>query len=69
MYFFNRQILSFLALCLMALLVGGFVPNHANAASQNPKCLAGLMPEVRLRKIHIVRPDLIPYPIVYEIDC
>lgn len=26
-------------------------------------------PEVRLRKLHIVRPDLIPYPIEYEIVC
>jgi hypothetical protein len=26
-------------------------------------------PEVRLRKLHLVRPDLIPYPIYYEIYC
>jgi hypothetical protein len=26
-------------------------------------------PEVRLRKLHLVRPDLIPYPIAYEIYC
>ncbi len=26
-------------------------------------------PEVRLRKLHLVRPDLIPYPIVYEVYC
>jgi len=25
--------------------------------------------EVRLRKLHLVRPDLIPYPIAYEIYC
>jgi hypothetical protein len=30
---------------------------------------AGLLPEVRLRKLHLVRPDLIPYPIAYEIYC
>ena len=28
-----------------------------------------LFPEVRLRKLHLVRPDLIPYPILYEIYC
>ncbi|HEY1922743.1 MAG TPA: hypothetical protein VGG44_08245 [Tepidisphaeraceae bacterium] len=25
--------------------------------------------EVRLRRLHLVRPDLIPYPIAYEIIC
>jgi hypothetical protein len=28
-----------------------------------------LGPEVRLRKIHLVRPDLISYPLCYEIYC
>ena len=28
-----------------------------------------LTPEVRLRKLHLVRPDLIPYPIAYEVCC
>ena len=26
-------------------------------------------PEVRLRKLHLVRPDLIQYPIAYEVYC
>jgi hypothetical protein len=26
-------------------------------------------PEVRLRKLHLVGPDLIPYPIEYEVVC
>ena len=43
------------------------------ASSPTPKSTASVasafMPEVRLRKIHLVRPDLIPYPISYEIDC
>jgi hypothetical protein len=25
--------------------------------------------EVRLRKLHLVRPDLIPYPVAYEVYC
>ena len=31
--------------------------------------VAGLRPETRLRKLHLVRPDLIPYPIAYEVYC
>lgn len=32
--------------------------------------LAGrVRPEVRLRKLHLVRPDLIPYPIAYDVYC
>jgi hypothetical protein len=30
---------------------------------------ASMLPEVRLRKLHLVRPDLIPYPIAYEVFC
>ncbi len=26
-------------------------------------------PEVRLRKMHLVRPDLIPYPISFDVYC
>ena len=31
--------------------------------------VSGMYPEVRLRKLHLVRPDLIPYPIAYEVCC
>jgi hypothetical protein len=31
--------------------------------------VATLPPEVHLRRIHLVRPDLIPYPIAYEMVC
>ena len=34
----------------------------------NPQVAAGLI-EVRIRRLHLVRPDLIPYPIAYEIIC
>jgi hypothetical protein len=27
------------------------------------------LPEVRMRKLHLVRPDLIPYPIAYDVYC
>ena len=39
------------------------------AASRQPDALAGIRPETRLRKLHLVRPDLIPYPIAYEVYC
>jgi hypothetical protein len=38
-----------------------------SAAGEQPQ--AGMYPEVRLRKLHLVRPDLIPYPIAYEVCC
>lgn len=31
--------------------------------------IASLLPEVRLRKLHLVRPDLILYPIAYDVYC
>ena len=42
----------------------------AAAVSPSPRMmLAHLPPEVRLRKLHLVRPDLIQYPILYEVYC
>ena len=40
-------------------------PSSANPADSQ----AVYRPEVRLRKLHLVRPDLIPYPIAYEVYC
>jgi hypothetical protein len=40
-----------------------------DAAAQADSSLAGIRPEGRLRKLHLVRPDLIPYPIAYEVYC
>ncbi len=31
--------------------------------------VAGWTPEGRLRKLHLVRPDLIPYPLAIEVWC
>ena len=44
------------------------VPTSDKNASAGPAVTA-LPPEVRLRKLHLVRPDLIPYPIAYEVVC
>lgn len=45
----------------------------ATPPAQNTSALdqsvAGIRPEGRLRKLHLVRPDLIPYPIAYEVYC
>jgi len=53
------------------LLIGG--RSHSSERSALPDGattpLAKLPPEVRLRKLHLVRPDLIQYPICYEVYC
>jgi len=61
---------------LLLLAVAGFAllaPQGASTApsqpASNPDALAGIRPETRLRKLHLVRPDLIPYPIAYEVYC
>ena len=41
--------------------------NRPSAAESD--AVAGIRPETRLRKLHLVRPDLIPYPIAYEVYC
>jgi hypothetical protein len=55
-----------LAVCLLA---APFVPPTQTTASTGETPMAGFHPEVRLRKLHLVRPDLIPYPIAYEVCC
>ena len=55
-----------LAVCLFA---GPFIPSSSAAASKGETPLAGWHQEVRLRKLHLVRPDLIPYPIAFEVCC
>ena len=61
---------------LLLLAVGGlfFVsPQSRSTASpalhRGTDAVAGFRPETRLRKLHLVRPDLIPYPIAYEVYC
>jgi len=45
--------------------------SSARPSSDTPKSggIASFRPEVRLRKLHLVRPDLIPYPIEYDYYC
>lgn len=34
-----------------------------------PETVAGLLPEARMRKLHLVRPDLVSYPLAMEVIC
>ena len=42
-------------------------PSDAGAALEGSE--SARIREGRLRKLHLVRPDLIPYPIAYEVYC
>lgn len=58
----------FTRLILLALLaLPALSPAPASSSSRGESPTAGA--EVRLRKLHLVRPDLIPYPIAYEVCC
>jgi len=58
------------AVCLLsATLIPPQSAASSAASSKGETPLAGMHPEVRLRKLHLVRPDLIPYPIAYEVCC
>ena len=53
-------------------LMGGSTPASApatNDATSQLEAITSLRPEVRLRKLHLVRPDLIQYPLAYDIYC
>lgn len=56
---------------LIALLLVGMCSTGGSGAGSTSADgrVAHLMPEVRLRKIHLVRPDLIPFPLNYEVYC
>lgn len=57
----------------LSLAVPGRPIEPATAPARQPAVgeveSAGIRPEGRLRKLHLVRPDLIPYPIAYEVYC
>ncbi|HZL33869.1 MAG TPA: hypothetical protein VFC78_01085 [Tepidisphaeraceae bacterium] len=48
---------------------GSAAPDNAAGLDSQSPLARSFYPEVRLRKLHLVRPDLIPYPIAYEIYC
>ena len=58
-------------LVLVCVIASGFGPSQAPATrAAEPRDSEMARTEVRaLRKLHLVRPDLIPYPIAYEVCC
>ena len=67
-------------LCPAVLVLACVAPSASSALPASPVTAApaaatqgeGAMAakgETRLRKLHLVRPDLIPYPIAFEIYC
>lgn len=57
-------------LAVMGLTMGGTSPADLPAATAPAEdAITSLRPEVRLRKLHLVRPDLIQYPLSYDIYC
>jgi hypothetical protein len=62
------------AIAIAMLSSAGMIPpaNPARTATPidaNPAPDSVTRMEVRLRKLHLVRPDLIPYPIFYDVYC
>jgi len=61
------------SLVFVALLGCLLAPARPTAPADKPAAngpeMAGIRPEGRLRKLHLVRPDLILYPIAYEVYC
>ncbi|MGD0139745.1 MAG: hypothetical protein ABSD28_12780 [Tepidisphaeraceae bacterium] len=69
----HRFISLGLLACAMAAGMGlssdtASISARKNASISAPQVASRLM-EVRIRRLHLVRPDLIPYPIAYEIIC
>jgi hypothetical protein len=67
----RRLISSALLICALAgssTLSAADAPAAPRSVQSAPR-LAYRPMEVRLRRLHLVRPDLIPYPIAYEIIC
>ena len=67
-----RRFRFFARVALVIALTSSITPlpqQDARGQSPTDDSIASLRPEVRLRKLHLVRPDLIPYPIAYEVCC
>ncbi len=55
-----------LLVCVLVPILG---PSQGSAPGVSQPAHPVAAAEVRLRKLHLVRPDLIPYPIAYEVVC
>ena len=63
----RRLVVRLLLPALLLTLTAPSKPVQSDNQGLSPS--ASMRPEVRLRKLHLVRPDLIPYPIAYEVYC
>jgi len=67
---FAFRMMSRLALPALLLLARPTTtPAVSTAPAVTGPIAASMFPEVRLRKLHLVRPDLIFYPVQYEVYC
>ena len=60
------------AIAIAMLTTAGMIPTaHSSARTPTGPNIDSVANryEVRLRKLHLVRPDLIPYPIHYDVYC
>jgi hypothetical protein len=54
---------------MLAAMLSPAAPQSKVTPADASSVAARATPEVRLRKLHLVRPDLIPYPVAYEVYC
>jgi hypothetical protein len=68
---FLRLVLASAALLIVGPVTrsAGPVASSGAVAPDAASAQAVYRPEVRLRKLHLVRPDLILYPLAYEVYC
>ncbi len=65
----KRRLLFAVYLCALTAVLNCGTNAKSTPASPSQDQFTRLPPEVRLRKLHLVRPDLIQYPISYEVYC
>ena len=58
-----------LLMCFSLLCLAPTPSTPTTPPAADPTSATARTPEVRLRKLHLVRPDLIPYPVSYEVYC
>ena len=68
MAFSLRSIVRVAVLAFIACAAISPTPAQVNTTESQMESVT-LLPEVRLRKLHLVRPDLIQYPLIVEVLC
>lgn len=67
----RRTLLGVLGLIALASMGPGIPAKVADGGVGGARVAQNyyFLPEVRLRKFHLVRPDLIPFPVTFEVYC